>query len=152
MSTYIDLKEAFEDDEFALICKYHPNQVFDEAIPADVRKYSNEDIFVLMRACDYIVTDYSSLALEAAAIGKKTYYYLFDHDRYMRDNGLNIDPKFEMPTCTFERAKDLYQAISSGSYDYEELQRFKEKYLPDDLGHSTDKIVSLIKEIMEKNQ
>ena len=53
--------------------------------------YPQEDIFDLLQMCAYFITDYSSLALEAAAMDKPTLFYLPDDDRYRSENGVNID-------------------------------------------------------------
>ena len=139
-----ELTALFDADKYALICRFHPNQRFAQPLPEELRRYDGEDIFSLLSGCDYLITDYSSLALEGAALQKKTMYYLFDRERYLRQNGLNIDPAEEMPDCSFERAEDLYAAIDSGRYPLEQLHRYQEKYLPEDLGHSTRNIAMLI--------
>ena len=139
-----ELTALFAGGQYALICRFHPNQRFDEELPAELHRYDEEDIFALMSACDYLITDYSSLALEGAVLDKKTLYYLFDHDRYLEENGLNIDPAAEMPGCSFESAAGLFALIDSGRYPMGELRRYQEKFLPEELGSSTRNIVSLI--------
>ena len=144
ISAHLELSSLFAGEKYAFICRLHPNQVFDEELPDEFRKYDKEGIFSLIQACDYLITDYSSLALEASALGKRTIYYLFDHDRYIRENGLNIDPAEEMPGCSFERGEDVFEAVESEKYDEKELRMYQERFLPDDLGHSTERIISLI--------
>jgi CDP-glycerol glycerophosphotransferase (TagB/SpsB family) len=100
----------------------------------------------LLCACDYIITDYSAIAVEAAILNKKTYYYLFDYEDYKRDNGLNIDLFEEMPGCVFKQGTELIEALEQGSYNLTALASYRKKYLPAGLGTSTDAITDMILE------
>lgn len=139
------LMELFSDaQDYALVSRFHPNQKFDDDALAGDSRYSSEDIFLWVKACDYLITDYSSLALEGAALEKKTLYYLFDYQRYTQQNGLNIDPKAMMPGCAFERAEEVFAAVCGGTYPHEELQRYRSEFLPECLGSSARNIARLI--------
>jgi CDP-ribitol ribitolphosphotransferase len=138
------LLPLFAGDKYALICRFHPNQHFARPLPEAVTRYEEGDTFEWMTCCDILVTDYSSLSLEAAVLDKKIYYYLFDHDRYLRENGLNADPAEIMPRCSFEKAEDLFAAIDSGDYPETELRDFQRNYLPEELGSSTRNVAALI--------
>ena len=147
-----ELTCLFDSGRYEFICRFHPNQKFEkEQVPVK-DSYGNESTFALVQACDYLITDYSSLALEAAAIRKRTVYYLFDHDRYLEENGLNLDPMDMMPACSFKRAEDVFRLIDSGNYPDEELDIYRELYLPKDLGRSTERIAALITGPEEKNE
>ena len=139
-----ELLPLFAGDKYALICRFHPNQHFPSPLPEAVTRYEEGDTFEWMTCCDILVTDYSSLSLEAAVLNKKIYYYLFDHDRYLRENGLNADPAEIMPRCSFEKAEDLFAAIDSGDYPETELRDFQRNYLPEELGSSTRNVAALI--------
>lgn len=139
-----ELLPLFDGDKYALICRFHPNQHFAGQLPESVRRYEEGDTFEWMTCCDYLITDYSSLSLEAAVLDKRIYYYLFDHDRYLSENGLNADPAETMPRCSFERAEELFAAIDSGDYPAQELRAFQRRYLPEELGSSTRRIAALI--------
>ena len=41
---------------------------------------------------DYVVTDYSAVAFEAAVASKKVLFYVPDIEEYRRSPGLNVDP------------------------------------------------------------
>ena len=139
-----ELIRLFSSEKYEFICRFHPNQKFEKGQAPTKDRYRRESTFALVRACDYLITDYSSLALEAAVIGRRTVYYMFDHDRYLRENGLNLDPMDMMPACSFEQAEDVFHLIDSGNYPDEELDNYRERYLPEDLGRSTEKIAALI--------
>ncbi len=147
-----ELLPLFAGDKYALVCRFHPNQRFAGPLPEQVMRYEEGDTFEWMSCCDIVITDYSSLSLEAAVLNKQIYYYLFDHERYLRDNGLNVDPAEIMPRCAFERAEDLFAAIDSGVYPDDELQSFRRNYLPEELGSSTRNIAALITGAEEKKK
>ena len=75
---------------------------------------------------------------------RPTLFYLPDDERYRSENGVNIDLFQAMPHCTFTSQEDLFRMIDSGAYPMEALQAYKKMYLPQDLGHATEKITELI--------
>ena len=142
---YKQLFDKYNPNDFALITSFHPNQKLE---------ITNNNIYVmnlkefnaneLISVCDYIITDYSSIALEAAVLNKKTLYFLYDYNEYMQKNGLNLDPKISMPTCSFQRIEPILDIIVHDKYDDDALKNYRKKYLPPKLGHSTELIVDYI--------
>lgn len=61
---------------------------------------------------DYVVTDYSAIAFEAAVLGKKVLFYVPDIGEYRVSPGLNIDPVERFPGLSFEDADALAAAIA----------------------------------------
>ena len=55
-----------------------------------------------------------------------------------------------MPGCVFRTADDLAKVIMSGKYNYEALENYRKKYLPEKLGTSTEQITELIIDNMRK--
>lgn len=131
------------DERYVFICKMHPNQKENVEGPYTCREFSTLE---LISVSDYVITDYSSIALEAAIMDKKIFYYLYDYEQYVAKNGLNIDIRSMMPTYTFEDAETLYKQLTSANYDFAELKKYKEKFLPRELGKATQNIVNLIEE------
>lgn len=129
--------------KYNLIIKSHPNQdlILDENIIYTCKEFSAIDLLTI---ADYVITDYSGIAIEAAVLDKKTYYYLYDYDEYKKNNGLNIDIYNEMPQCAFKHASDLFNKIDNGVYNYEALQKYKSKYITNLKGNSTELIVEVI--------
>ncbi|MEG0805491.1 MAG: CDP-glycerol glycerophosphotransferase family protein [Lachnospiraceae bacterium] len=143
-----ELCREFDFQRFNLVIKPHPNQ---QLITKDNRVLTCENCSTieLLAACDHIITDYSSISLEAAILDKRTYYFLYDYEDYMKNNGMNIDLCKEMNQAVFQNAKELMQSIESESYCWEQLKQFKEKYLPKELGTSTTNIVEIIRNKLE---
>lgn len=137
-----ELIEAFPKDEYVLIVRPHQKQQLAEGISVDCcEELSSLDLLV---ACDYLISDYSAITVEAAAIHAKTVFYLFDYEEYIKNNGLNFDPYHEIPECVRVTAAGVADLIMSGEYPYSAMELFAETFLPDCLGHSTEKITKLI--------
>ena len=137
------LLDQYNPDDFVLIVKCHPNQKLNN---------TNSNFYIcnefksadLLTISDYVITDYSSIALEAAVLNKKVLFYVYDYDKYMMDNGLNIDFYKILPSCSSKNIKDLFKIIKTDKYDNKSYQNFRKKYLPKELGSSTKKITDLI--------
>ncbi len=144
----IELINNIDFNKFNLIVKGHARQelnIDNQVLTCD--KYSALD---LITVADYIITDYSGIAIEAAILNKKTYYYVFDYNDYKKNNGLNIDLYKEMPGCVFASAKELCNALNDDKYNMEVLNNYKNKYIDVQDGTSTKKIVDLIMSNMEE--
>lgn len=134
--------------KFNLIVKAHANQDLktnDKIF--DCKDYSALD---LISIADYIITDYSGIAIEAAILNKKTVYYVFDYEEYDKNTGININLFKEMPGCCFKDAKELCDFIDSDNYDMNVLIKYKNKYIDVRDGSSTKKIIDLINKCLRK--
>lgn len=139
----LDLIKIIDFSKYNLIIKQHENQKFN---------IDNEFVFIcddfsaleLLTISDYLITDYSAIAIEAASIDVKTYYYVFDYEKYQENNGLNIDLYKEMPGCCFKDAAKLVESIEKDNYDMSILKKYKDKYIDVQNGTSTKKIVKQI--------
>jgi len=136
-------------NELILIVREHPNQKIDIDDKDVMRCYefSSTD---LLSIADYVITDYSSICLEAAILNKKVLFYLYDYDRYMKDNGINLDASKVLPSCSSKNIKDLFNIIINDKYDDISYQKFRKKYLPTELGNSTTKIKDYIIEKLNR--
>ena len=71
-------------------------------------------------------------------------FYIYDHDKYMSLNGINLDASKVLPSCAFENIEDIFDIIKKDKYDNKAYQEFRQKYLPKKLGNSTELIVDYI--------
>ena len=97
----------------------------------------------LLSVCDYLITDYSAIAIEGAILNRKTYYFVYDYEEYTSKNGTNIDLFKEMPGCVFKSAEELCRAID-GEYPESSLQSYRQRFLPEPLGCSTKLLADMI--------
>ena len=129
--------ELLDFEKYALVVKNHPNQklkLTEDCLTCD--EFSSDE---LLSVCDYLITDYSAIAVEGALLDVKTFYYVYDYEKYSENNGLNIDLFEEMPNCVFKNAQDLADALEK-EYPSASLEGYKKKFLPENLGTSTKTI------------
>lgn len=151
-STHIyDLINAVNEEKYNLIIKLHP---LDETKIDD--KYTvNKDVgtYELLKIADYVITDYSAVALEACVLNKPIFFYLYDIEEYKENRGLNIELQKEMKQSTFYDVKDIVNVIENEKYNYDELKKFKSKYVETADTHNTERILKYIVKLMEgKNE
>lgn len=145
---WAEITDAVDYEKYALIIKNHPSQRIEGPRPeGGVYYFDDWSSMDLLAVSDYVITDYSAIALEAAILPRKTCYWVYDYDEYVSKNGLNVDMYESMPGTVFREASELMKFIDSGQYPMETLEEYRKKYLPEDLGHSTEKIAKLIKEL-----
>lgn len=106
MTNRILNKEAFESalPDYTLLSRYHPSV----KVLADDYGLS---VFELIVLADVIISDYSSLPIEASLIHKPTLYYVYDEQEYEQARGLN-DYFYDIPTdYKVYRESDIYQRL-----------------------------------------
>lgn len=138
----LKLASAIDLDRFNLVIKKHETDTL--LMPPDEHHVCPEFTGTqMLTVAEYVITDYSSIALEAALIDVKTFYFLYDYEHYFESNGVNIDLDVEMPGCVFRTAAELHTALAD-DYPVDVLRQYKEKFLFDDPGHSTTDLVDHI--------
>ena len=118
---------SVDSDKYNLIIRLHPLDKTNilEKYTID-KKHSTSD---LIKIANYVITDYSAVAFEAATLDKPLFFYLYDLEEYKDIRGLNINLKEEMPNSTKQDFKEIINIIKNNTYDYNELKKFKEKYV-----------------------
>ena len=116
-------------------------------------RYVVDNVFPLLdwyAVADVIITDYSGVAIEAAAAGIASYYYIYDIEDYKTRRGLNVDLCDEaIGKYAFTDAGELTEQLLNDFsdkcvYDYEALASFAKKYLEVPLSGNTNKLADLI--------
>ena len=133
--------------KYNLIISMHPkdiNKENDKVICIDKRKYSTFDF---IRVCDYVITDYSAVAIESCVLNKKVIFYVYDYEKYNKENGININLFKELPS-TFKNIKDLVNMLDNKEYNEQAFQKFRKKYVTNINGGSTKKLIDLIEECL----
>lgn len=142
------ITEEINEEKYNLIIRLHPldKSKVDSKYIID-NKYSTFD---LIKMADYVITDYSAIAFETATLDKPLFFYLYDIDKYKDARGLNINLQKEMKNSTFTQIEDIIVKIENDIYDYEELRKFKEKYVQTADTKNTERIVEYVKKHIEK--
>lgn len=129
--------------DFILIVRGHPNQKL-EINNNDIYECNEFKSTDLLSVADYVITDYSSISLEAAVLNKKVLFYLYDYEKYLKENGINLDPYKTVPSLSSKNIKEIFNKIKNDEYDNETYQKFRKNYLPEKLGESTNLIADYI--------
>lgn len=130
-----------------LIVKAHPGQkleLTDKMRKSGVLDCPDFNSVDILPVADYIITDYSAIAVEAAVLKVRTLYYVPDFEEYRSKNGMNINLYDEMPGMVSDKAEEVFKIIREGKYDMPLLESYCERFLPDDPGTSTERIAGLI--------
>lgn len=147
-----------EKDNYVLIVKGHPNQKLSGEGKDGVYDCPDFTAVNLLAACDYLITDYSAIAIEGAVLNRPTYYYVYDYEEYREKNGMNIDLFQVMPGCVYRDAHELMTRLAAADraartdlvgrdampYPQATLNRYRKAYLPENLGTSTEQVTRLI--------
>ncbi len=134
--------------KYNLIIKLHPLDKSGNIKKYTVnKKYSTYD---LIKIADFIITDYSAVAFDTSILKKPLYFYVYDIDEYKKSRGLNVDLFKEINNATSTNAKEIIKSIENAEYDYEELEKFRSKYMGNDYYNNTSKLVDFIFKYLSK--
>lgn len=110
------LLDAFSGQDVVIVLAGHP---LDEDSARQIAANGNSRLVVFPRhtiqallVADLVVSDYSSVALDAAALGKPVLFYVPDIAEYRESPGLTIDPLLLFPEETFSSAQKLARTAS----------------------------------------
>lgn len=81
-------------------------------------------VFDIFPLADFIVTDYSACAAEAALTNKPLFFYTYDIEDYETERGLYFNPQKELPEIAFKSFGDIYAVMENGNYPFEAQKRF----------------------------
>lgn len=127
------------NDEWIPMVKLHP--AVELLQPIDF--ISTEDTTKLMIAADVIITDYSSLAMEASYLQKPVLFFAYDKDQYNREKGLI--PKYEEAVNyqIYENPTSLLHALNNKQYKLPvEMNKIWNKY---NNGNAAEQLVNIMK-------
>lgn len=136
------LIESVDFDKYNLIIKLHPLSKI-EISNNKVIVPDEYTTFDMLFASDYVISDYSCIVYEAAALKIPLYFYTFDMDDYSVVRGLTFDYENEVPGIISQKPKEIIHEINSNEYDMKGLEIFCRKYIVPTY-NVTDKIVDFI--------
>lgn len=134
-------------DKYALLIRLHPQVHSNVRIPdgaVDVCNYGN--VTEIMRLCDFLITDYSSICMDFAIQDKPVYFYAFDLDLYERDRSFYFDYESYVPGPVAKDFQTLLNLINSTVSETYRKRRYDFNYsnfgTPD--GKAAERIVDRI--------
>jgi CDP-ribitol ribitolphosphotransferase len=147
---YADVISRFSSERFALMVKPHPLETA-RIEGRNVADVGDSDVLDVLPLCDAMITDYSAVAFEALVLGVPVYYYVHDIDAYREENGLNVDPLVEVPEVASRDIDEIARWIESDRIETGAARRARDRYLPADLGGSTERIADVIAGHLQEN-
>jgi CDP-ribitol ribitolphosphotransferase len=141
------LHDTATELDAAVILKMHP---FVEA-PLDIPPAmtdrlldaSGESVEVndLLLLADVLVTDYSSLIFEFAALGRPMLFFAFDLDEYVASRDFYEPFTSFAPGRIVRTFPELLDALRRGDFEHEKVAPFAAAHLPAESGSATDRII-----------
>lgn len=143
-------------DEYILILKHHPTvkelpkipEKYDGTFAFDMTRGYGMNINELMTVADICISDYSSVVFEYSLFERPMLFYVYDLEDYIDERGLyyNFDEVTPGPLCrTNEEMIDYIKHIDE-RFNKQEIVDFKNRFMRCCDGHSSERILALIKE------
>ena len=115
-------------DEYALLIRLHP-QVHTGEVDAgesaiDMTEYP--DVGELVRICDLLITDYSSICMDFALLKKPCLFYAFDLEEYERERSFFFSYEDSVPGKTAKTFDGLLDMIASEDFGKDRQEKFRE--------------------------
>ena len=149
-----DVIQRIDTKKYNLIVKLHPldkkNYTYlqkDGVIYDD--KFKSYD---LLKMCDKVITDYSSLAMESSLLGKPLYFYIYDLKLYQEDPGLNFNFKKEKIGRYATNSPKKIVNMLEREYDFSILDSFRKRYIQANSNNCTEKLVDFIMQLMNDEE
>lgn len=147
----VDVKKVIKSVDYTkynLIVKMHSGK---EYIYVDKKRIEKGVFFLgleLLHVADYIITDYSAIVYEASLVNKPIYFYIYDYDEYMKNRGVYIDYKKEMPGLISKNIHVIMQAIENNKCNKAKAEEFANKYIENRNINVTATLCNFIQELM----
>ena len=139
------LIEAVNYDKFALVIKQHDHDKT-QINPHQTVKFANQfSSLELLSVADYVITDYSAVAFEAAVLDLPLFFWAYDLDKYKKNRGLNVEYEKDMPGVVSKDPKRIIDAIEADEYNIETIINFKHRFVEVLDGTSSKRIVDLLR-------
>jgi CDP-ribitol ribitolphosphotransferase len=155
---YFDLRKFNESlsDEYALVLRLHPKikefysgDIIVDGDYIDCSDYKSEQ--ELMMISDILMTDYSSIMIEFALLGKPVVFYAYDLDNYLNnERGFYLDYRKDLPGPIVYDNDELINVILNG-VDTSNLESFCKTQFDEFDGQSSKRIVDFVLNAGDKN-
>lgn len=106
---------------------YKPHSLSDTKIEDDRVFSEYDEKFEMMFACDFVISDYSSIIYEAGLLGLPVYLYAYDWVEYSTKREINIDLEKEVPSVFTSDPAEIIKAIEKNEFDHEAFRMFIDK-------------------------
>ena len=112
-------------DEYALLVKLHPQIHSADPVSGTVN-VTGGDINELTLISDILITDYSSVCMDFALLGKPCVFFAFDLEEYEKERSFYYDYESYVPGRVARDFTQVVDAIKNPRNDGEKLRRFRD--------------------------
>lgn len=146
----LDLKQLWEfcGGEYIFAFKMHPFIKKGPEIEGEwnsrILDLSGEDVNSLLRICDILITDYSSVIYEFVLLERPILFYAFDKEEYSAVRGFHWDFDQYAPGQICETFGALMEALEKKEYGDRRRQVFREFGYEYTDGGSTDRLIDFL--------
>lgn len=131
-------------EDYCIMVRLHP-QI--NVNPGDLKNAINvtdyEDVRELVLFCDILITDYSSICMDFSLLGKKTVFFAYDLEEYIRERDFYFDYETYVPGEVAKTLETLAEKVKSG-FDEEKNSRFRNFNFSFIDGKSSERVVERI--------
>lgn len=143
--------------EYAIIIKHHPFVKNKLNVPEEYKDYiidlsEKSELNDLLFVTDLVITDYSSLIFEASLLNIPMLFYAYDLRRYIASRDFYYEYELFVPGKIVINQVRLIQSILDGDFETEKIETFKNRFFDHVDGASTNRVVTLINEIIENKK
>lgn len=134
-------------EEYALLIRLHPQiHRCSEKLKGAVDVTDYEDVGELTFACDVMISDYSSVCMDAALIKKPLYFYAFDLEKYNTDRSFYFDYESYVPGPVAKDFSSLLEMIKNGTAEecFEKAEKFRSFNFGNPDRNATKRVVDTI--------
>lgn len=144
-----ELHKYFARNGYNLIAKPHPVALTGSDVSA--QRYAENSAFDFLSVADYLVTDYSSIMLEAGVADIPVFLLAPDLEKYTAERDFYIDFAAEVPAPISGSFDQLVSDLNVFDGDKTRLRTFTNKYveLPQS-GTCTQRIVEIANELVQR--
>lgn len=143
------------DEEYILLFKHHQvvknlpeiPEKYRDTFAFDMTRGTGMDINELMTVADVCISDYSSVVFEYSLFERPMIFFAYDLEDYIDERGLYYNFDEITPGPVFRTNEEIIDYILhiEERFDKQEVADFKEKFMCCCDGHSTERILELIK-------
>lgn len=146
----IDFIKNFKSNKYKLIYSLHP-KITEEIVNEDAIDVTGTDIRSYLAGAKLVISDYSSLLIDASLKCDKAVMYAYDYEEYVQDPGLYIDKDnfWGYFTTNEQELRDYIKGENFITHDKEEIRSQFFTY-DDDL--SVKRIAKLARNVLENKE
>lgn len=141
---YDELIAAIDFKNYILVIKQHPHDKTIIDRREGVVITDTFSVLELLPAADYVITDYSAVAFEAALLQKPLFFWSFDIERYGKRRGFALDYDNELPGVKSTSAVEIMTAITTNNFDPQKITDFANAYTTVRDGSCTTKLLQAL--------